>query len=110
MDNLITDLRHIADLLHKGGCTAEDAAADVMRAAQALSAQEKLDDTYTFVVRFVRSRRQDLGCIRRKPEETERAYLLRQFVQDLQLAYDHPDVSMAGEFMVVAGPGIDPLT
>ena len=64
-------------------------------------------DEYEFVVRFTRNFSEDLEC-GGKPIEDDKlplaAALTRQFVAELQDAYD--ETGMAGHFEIVSGPSI----
>ena len=61
-------------------------------------------DTYQITVRFTRSFSDDIGVVKPRPGESVKDALIRQFVTELQSAYDHPDVGIAGRFQVMSGP------
>ncbi len=62
-------------------------------------------DSYEIVVKFTRSFSDDAGVVGLGDNDPlDPRSLVAQLVKELQAAYDHPDIAIAGSFDVVSGP------
>lgn len=64
-----------------------------------------VSDSYEIVVKFTRSFSDDGGVVGLGDNApVDPGLLVRQLVKELQSAYDHPAIAIAGSFDVVSGP------